>query len=144
MLVLDTDHLSILDRDSGVAARKLAARLSGATSIGVGTTIVNFEEQMRGWLAYLARARSVREQIDAYRLLSVHLNRYRSILVVEFDERAAVEFQRLRKLHPRIGSMDLKIAAIVLVRGDVLLSRNMSDFGRIAGLKVEDWSSVTA
>ena len=99
---------------------------------------------MRGWLAYLARARSVREQIDAYRLLSVHLNRYRSILVVEFDERAAVEFQRLRKLHPRIGSMDLKIAAIVLVRGDVLLSRNMSDFGRIAGLKVEDWSSVTA
>ena len=56
MVVLDTDHLSLLDRESGVSARRLAARLSAASSEGVATTIVNFEEQMRGWLAYLSRA----------------------------------------------------------------------------------------
>jgi predicted nucleic acid-binding protein len=36
--------------------------------------------------------------------------------------------------------MDLRIAAIVLARDDTLLSRNLPDFRRIAGLRVEDWS----
>jgi tRNA(fMet)-specific endonuclease VapC len=57
MLVLDTDHLSILDRESGTAARRLAARLSAVAADGIATTIINFEEQMRGWMAYLSRAR---------------------------------------------------------------------------------------
>jgi predicted nucleic acid-binding protein len=45
------------------------------------------------------------------------------------------------RLHARIGTMDLKIAAIVLSKGDTLLSRNLSEFGRISGLKVEDWTA---
>lgn len=59
MVVLDTDHLNLLDHKSGTAARTLAARLSAVASDGIATTIVNVEEQMRGWLAYLARARTV-------------------------------------------------------------------------------------
>jgi tRNA(fMet)-specific endonuclease VapC len=51
MLVLDTDHLSVLDHESGTSARQLSARLSAAAAEGIATTIVNFEEQMRGWLA---------------------------------------------------------------------------------------------
>jgi tRNA(fMet)-specific endonuclease VapC len=141
MFVLDTDHLSLLDRESGPAASRLANRLARVAAEGIGTTIVNFEEQMRGWLAYLARARSVTQQIQAYWRLGRHLDRYRRITVVDFDERAAVEFQRLRRLHTRIGTMDLKIAAIVLSKGDTLLSRNLSDFRRIPDLKVEDWTS---
>jgi tRNA(fMet)-specific endonuclease VapC len=66
MVVLDTDHLSLLDRESGGAARRLAARLSAIASEGVATTIINIEEQMRGWLAYLARTRTVTGQIEAY------------------------------------------------------------------------------
>ena len=44
---------------------------------------------MRGWLAYLAQARTVAQQIEAYRRLSLHLLRYRRITVLDFDERAA-------------------------------------------------------
>ena len=36
--------------------------------------------------------------------------------------------------------MDLKIAAIVLANGATLLSRNLSDFRKVPGLKVEDWT----
>ena len=61
--------------------------------------------------------------------------------MLDFGEAAAVEYQRLRKVQPRIGSLDLKIAAIVLSKGDTLLSRNLSDFRRIPDLKVEDWTS---
>jgi tRNA(fMet)-specific endonuclease VapC len=130
-----------LDRESGGAARRLSDRLLAGVAQGIATTIVNFEEQMRGWLAYLARARTVRQQVEGYRRLSRQLDRYRSITVLDFDERSAVEFQRLRKRHRRIGTMDLKIAAIVLSRGDTLLSRNLPDFSQVDGLRVEDWTA---
>lgn len=60
--------------------------------------------------------------------------------IVEFDKQAAQEFQHLRKTYPRLGTMDLKIASVVLVNQAVLLTRNSSDFGQIAGLSIKDWT----
>jgi tRNA(fMet)-specific endonuclease VapC len=141
MVVLDTDHLSLLDHESGAAAGELAARLSAVASDGIATTIVNVEEQMRGWLAYLARARTVGDQIAAYGRLARYLRRYTRVTILDFDAAAGVEFQRLRKTHRRVGAMDLKIAAVVLARDATLLTRNLSDFRHIGNLKVEDWIS---
>ncbi len=140
MFVLDTDHLSLLQWNVGTEGRLLDERLSRVPANETATTIVNFEEQMRGWLAYLARSRTVAQQIEAYRRLARHLDCYRKITVLNFDETAAVEFQRLRKLQRRTGTMDLKIAAIVLANNGTLLSRNASDFGPIVDLRVEDWT----
>ena len=39
----------------------------------------------------------------------------------------------------RIGTMDLKIASITLVRRSTLLSSNLRDFQCVPGLVVEDW-----
>jgi tRNA(fMet)-specific endonuclease VapC len=61
--------------------------------------------------------------------------------VLEFDDQAAMEFQRLRKLVAQVGTMDLKIAAIVLTQGAKLLSRNLVDFRKIPNLDVEDWTT---
>jgi tRNA(fMet)-specific endonuclease VapC len=36
--------------------------------------------------------------------------------------------------------MDLKIATIVLTRDATLLSRNLSDFGKVPGLRIADWT----
>jgi tRNA(fMet)-specific endonuclease VapC len=44
----------------------------------------------------------------------------------------------LRTLRVRIGARDLKIASIGLANDATLLSRNPKDFGKVAGLKVED------
>jgi len=60
--------------------------------------------------------------------------------IADFDERAAVEFQRLRKLHRRLGAVDLRIAAIALAQNAKWISRNLKDFRPISGLQVEDWT----
>ena len=87
----------------------------------------------------LAKAKKLKDQVEVYRRLLSQLRIYCALRVLEFDERAAVEFARLRKELPRLGAMDLKIAAITLSQQATLLSRNSRDFGQIAGLKLENW-----
>ena len=140
MFVLDTDHMSALEWGSGAAGQRLIARLNTLSEGEAATTIITFEEQMRGWLSVLARSRSLNEQVEAYRRLKQLLNNYLKIAVLEFDAKAATEFQRLKQSRIRIGTMDLKIAAIALTHDATLLSRNLTDFRQVPGLKVEDWT----
>jgi tRNA(fMet)-specific endonuclease VapC len=95
---------------------------------------------MRGWLAYLARARSLSRQVETYRRLKGVLERYLKITVLEFDDASADEFERLKRLRLGIGIMDLKIAAIAIVNDATLLTRNLRDFKRVPGLRAEDWT----
>ncbi len=138
-IFLDTDHLSVLDR-GGVNAQRLLQRLASVHRTQVAVSIISYEEQMRGWLSYTAKAQTIVKQVEAYKELKRQLTNYCTILIVEFNEQAAQEFQSLKKLYPRLGSMDLKIASIVLVNQAVLLTRNTSDFGRITSLPIEDWT----
>jgi tRNA(fMet)-specific endonuclease VapC len=141
MLVLDADHMSALERSEHRASATLRERLSTLPPVEVATTIISYEEQMRGWMAHIARTRSIAQQVEAYRRLLRHLDNYRRIPVLAFDAQAAVEFQRLRRARIRIGTMDLKIAAIVLSQAATLLSKNLADFGKVPDLRVEDWTS---
>ncbi|MCU0544163.1 MAG: PIN domain-containing protein [Oscillatoriaceae cyanobacterium Prado104] len=139
MYLLDTDSLSILEH-GGETARLLIAKLSILEANELAVTIISYEEQMRGWLSYLARSRSIQAQVEAYKRLKKQLENYCAISVIDFDERSAVEFQRLKKLYPRLGSMDLKIAAIAIANDAILLTRNLKDFGQIEELRSEDWT----
>ncbi|MEZ2252597.1 type II toxin-antitoxin system VapC family toxin [Microcoleus sp.] len=126
MYILDTDSLSILEHN-GENARRLLAKLSTLQADELSVTIISYEEQMRGWLSYLARTRSIQAQVEAYKRLKKQLENYCAISVIEFDEKSATEFQRLKKLYPRLGSMDLKIAAIAIANDAILLTRNLTD-----------------
>lgn len=114
MYILDTDHLSVLDR-GGVNAQRLLQRLASVSSRQVAASIISYEEQMRGWLSYIAKAQTIEQQVETYKQLKRQLANYCTIPVLEFDEKAAQEFQRLRKEYPRLGTMDLKIASVALV-----------------------------
>ena len=81
------------------------------------------------------------QQVEAYRRLLQHLANDRRIPVLAFDETAAIVFQQVRHARLRIGTMDLKIAAIAVSRHATLLSRNLADFRQVAGLQVEDWTA---
>jgi tRNA(fMet)-specific endonuclease VapC len=138
MYILDTDHLSLIQRGSG-SGQKILTRLSNSP-IPFATTIVTYEEQARGWLDYLSRAKTINDQIPAYQLLQAHVLHYRSINILEFTPSAAQTYSQLRKALPRLGAMDLKIAAIALTNQAIVLTRNQRDFGLVPGLSIEDWS----
>jgi tRNA(fMet)-specific endonuclease VapC len=60
--------------------------------------------------------------------------------LLPFDDSAAAEFIRLKASVKKVGTQDLKIAAIVLSVGGVLVPRNKRDFARISDLAIEDWT----
>ena len=140
MWLLDTDYLSILER-GGSAALPIQLRLDQVPVDQVGTTIVNYEEQMRGWLSRASQANTPTQLQKAYIRLEEHMATFRALPVLSFSAQATSEFEQLIKAHIRIGTMDLRIAAICLANNATLLSRNLKDFGQVPGLKVEDWSA---
>lgn len=139
MYVLDTDLLTLLERGNADSL-KLQMRLEPVPADEIATTIVNYEEQMRGWLARAAQANTTAQMLAAYARLQSHIETFKDIPVLPFDAKVAAEFERLQRARIRIGTMDLKIAAIALVNNATLLTRNLSDFGKVPGLKAEDWS----
>jgi tRNA(fMet)-specific endonuclease VapC len=68
------------------------------------------------------------------------------LTVHAFDKPAAHAYGRLRALLERqgssIGSHDLFIAAHALSLKATLVSNNISEFGRIPGLKLENWTEA--
>jgi len=109
-------------------AKKLLARLDASGEPQPVVTIVSYEEQVRGWLGYIAGARSMVELVTGYDRLLRQLRHYCAWTVLPFDEVTAANLQELRKQKLRVGTMDLKIAATVLTKGATLLSRNKADF----------------
>jgi tRNA(fMet)-specific endonuclease VapC len=139
MIVLDTDHISELQDPHSTRGARLFQRLSGVGAMPIATTIVSYEEQMRGWLAKINKLPPGNRQVDAYDYLADFLEFYKGWHILRFDQLAAGRFQQLRAQKIRIGTMDLKIAAIVLQHGATLLSANLRDFRQVPGLLVQDW-----
>ncbi len=135
MYLLDTDHLSVLER-GGPQSERLRRRLQAVSPDEVAATVVSYEEQTRGWLTYIARSRSREEQVAAYAHLQRHLQVFCAIPLLAFDPAAAAIVQQLQQQRIRIGTMDLKIASIALAQEASLLSRNVTDFQKVPGLRV--------
>ena len=142
MYIFDTDHLSALIR-GGAAANVLLQRLSILNIREVSTTIVTYEEQTRGWLSLMAKMKTVDRQVEAYQRLQKHLRNFCTIPIIGFDESAAKMFKNLQKARIRIGTMDLKIAAIVLTSNATLLTANENDFAQVPELVYENWLVTT-
>ena len=140
VVILDTDHLTVIQRRAEPAYSRLRARLSKLAPNTVQTTIVSFEEQMRGWLAVISRVRNQSREVVAYQRLQALLRFFNEIPVLGYAEIIAARFEELRRSRLRVGSMDLKIAAIALTHDAILLSSNRKDFDQVPDLRVEDWT----
>lgn len=123
-----------------LAGSHLQTNLDRFPADEICTTIISFEEQMRGWLSFVAKSKTLEQQIYVYQRLHAALDDYQKARVVDFDERAAEVYAELKSKNIRIGTMDLKIAAIAIANDAILVSRNLTDFDRVPDLTVNDWT----
>jgi tRNA(fMet)-specific endonuclease VapC len=116
----------------------LLSRLQSATE-EVVIPIIGAEEQCRGWLAQIGRERDIHGQIAPYERLRTCFEFFRTWEILPLNIAAADKFNDLRRQKIRIGTQDLKIAAIALANDAILLSANLCDFQKIPGLRIENW-----
>lgn len=138
--VLDTDHLSVLQRRTEPGFNTLSARLGQHSPDLIFTTIISFQEQIQGWMAYINRAKTAEQLVMAYVKLESLIQLFSLSQVLSFDREASQTAENLRSLGVRMGTMDLRIASIALSQNAILLTRNLSDFAKVPNLRIEDWT----
>ncbi|MBW4509725.1 MAG: type II toxin-antitoxin system VapC family toxin [Scytonematopsis contorta HA4267-MV1] len=77
--------------------------------------------------------------MNAYQRLQEAIVFFQRFQVLEFSPSAGIHYQSLKDQKLRIGSRDLRIAAIALSKNGIVVTRNQKDFGQVPGLKIEDW-----
>jgi tRNA(fMet)-specific endonuclease VapC len=137
LYILDTD--SITFQQAG--CETIIRHLQSVPADSVYTTVITVYEQIRGRLAAINRAREGRDLVWAYERLQATLRYFSLVNVLPFTSVAAQRLEKLRAEKVRIGTQDLRIAAIVLSVNGVLITSNRRDFDKVPGLIIEDWNT---
>ena len=137
MLVLDTDHLTALGYDSPPGHR-LLARLSTAAQ-EVVTSAVNVDEQLTGLLAAVHQHKDPAQQMLPYAELVERMEFLAGFTILPWDTESIALFREMKARKVATGTMDLKIGCVALAHDATVLTRNLVDFRRIPGLRVENW-----
>ena len=138
--LLDTDHMSFLQRRSGLEFANLSSRLRQYSPDDFALSIVSFHEQVLGAHTFINRAQSQTKVIRGYILLTETLQGFSTAVVLPFEASEIAVFEQLQTQKIRVSTMDLRIAATALSRDLIVLTRNTRDFNRVPGLSVEDWT----
>lgn len=141
MYVFDSDHLSLLQRQSGDDYHRLASRCEKLRAIDFFVTIISFHEQFNGWTKFIARARTSSGLVRGYAELEGVIDTFARAQLLPFSSAAAEVYEDLRSQKVRVGAMDLRIASIAIANQMMLLTRNRTDFERVPGLVFEDWTA---
>ena len=129
MIILDSDHLSILRYQHSERAERLIERLNLSSIQPIGTSIANVEEAMRGWLAAIAKERQIERQLLAYRELGELFAFFSGLTIAFLDLNSVQLFKGFRKSGVKIGTMDLKTACIAMAN-DALCSPPIAGISR--------------
>ena len=128
----------LLDTNTCVYALKgrgrVVERLARCVPDDIGIAIVTVAE-LRFGARKSQRPQVTRRQVDAF------LGPFE---VLPFDVDAAEEYARLRleleKAGRPIGERDLLIASIGVAHSLTIVTHNVSEFGRVSGASIEDWT----
>ena len=130
-LMLDTNICIDLIRDRPPS---LLARLASHAVGDIGISVITLAELEYG-VSKSGRPAKNREALD---LFASPLD------VAPFERRATAVYGRLRaaleKKGQSIGSMDLLIAAHAVSLDVRLITHDVREFGRVPGLRLEDWT----
>jgi len=131
--LLDTDIAIELLRGRNV---RVAEQLASRNRDTIFLSTVTVAELMFGALRSREPQKSIsisRQFCSAFQI---------AVLDQDAGERSAVIRAELEGRGERIGAYDVLIAGTALARGQVLATHNLREFGRVAGLQIEDWAAV--
>ena len=134
--ILDTDHVTFFQREYPIVLQRMAE----VNNDVIVTTIITYEEQIKGRFSFIKRATSSKKLVDGYTDLQNSINYFNTLPILPFDETAYAYYLALRKQKIRIGTQDLRIAAITLANNSTLVTRNWRDFSKVPNLTLVDWS----
>jgi tRNA(fMet)-specific endonuclease VapC len=141
--ILDTDHITLVYHSLPILVQQIDA--VGINRIAI--TSITVEESIRGWLSEVGKASQVSQSQSQAKRLSIAYQNLCDVVqflsqfqMVNFTEEAHDRFIDLRRQGIRIGTQDLRIAAICLVNQLTLVTRNRQDFTQVPGLVLQDWT----
>ena len=136
LYALDTDTLSLLRRGHPAVTR----RVGSVPPAEFAVTVITLDEQISGWYTYLRKATRPVEIERAYGELAATVKFYGRFNILNFTQPAIMRFDAMLKQKLQIRANDLRIAAIALEAGAIVVTANTRDFGRVPGLSIEDRS----
>jgi tRNA(fMet)-specific endonuclease VapC len=129
MYVLDTNTLIYYFKGQGQVAKNLTAVPPQDIAI---STIVLFELQVG-----IAKSPAPAKRIQQLQQLLSRVN------LVPFDRDAALAAATIRaqleRLGTPIGPIDVLIAGVAMSRQEAIVTHNVGEFSRVAGLSIVDW-----
>jgi tRNA(fMet)-specific endonuclease VapC len=129
--LLDTDTCIYALKHNAVLLKRLLAHSREEIAVSVIT-----EAELRAGAA---------KSTSAAKTLRLLENFLRPLTLVDFNSNDAASYAQVRSKFERagtpIGPLDTLIAAQAVGRKLVLVSNNEREFGRVAGLRVENWAN---
>lgn len=135
--ILDTDTLSLFLRGDP----HVCQRVGSVSPNELAVTVITVEEVLTGWHAEVRRVRGDNQLVRAYASLQQAVEFFRFVRILPFGVDAVRRYHELRRQYRRLGTNDLRIAAIAMEQPGTIVTRNVRDFGQIEGLKIDDWSN---
>lgn len=139
MYLLDVDTLERVFR----ADMLVTGRLARTPKEQVWISSITVEEMLGGTLSEINKAREqgANRDIEApSRYLARLIERLRIFNILPYTNAAEEQYRAYPAAVKRIGKMDCRLAAHASLSGFIVVTCNTSDFSRIPGAKVEDWS----
>lgn len=139
MTIFDTDIASNLLQSRPAVVSRVAAIPAEDQAI----TIVTVEEILRGRLNLIRQAEAGKSKTsleEAYALLNRSVDQFRDLRILTCDTHAELTVRNWRAAKIRIGTQDLRIAAIAFAHDAKLVTRNARDYALVPGLNLEVWN----
>ena len=121
----------------------LSQRLAGVDADQRGIPIVAAAEVVRGWLAAVRQAEAGRGRMS----LEFAWGRFQQSLVnvvpfalLPYTATAHALVQQWQRAKIRVGTNDMRIAAICIDHGATLVTRNARDYAQVPGLTFDVWN----
>jgi tRNA(fMet)-specific endonuclease VapC len=139
MTAFDTDVLTELFAGNAALNQRLALVAASERRLPV----VVAGEIVRGWLAAIRQAEAKRGRMTlefAFARLEESLVKMAPFALLPYTAAAHDQVESWQRAKIRVGTDDMRIAAICVVHGAMLVTRNARDYAQLPGLTFEVWN----